>query len=40
MEQSEFLREVVAKFEALQIPYFVTGPVAAIFYGEAVAVGE
>lgn len=35
MEQSEFLREVVEKFEGLQIAYFVTGSVAATFYGQA-----
>jgi hypothetical protein len=34
MEQSELLRFVVAALERLSIPYFVTGSVVTIFYGE------
>lgn len=34
MEQSELLRSVVQVFERLNVPYFVTGSMATIFYGE------
>ena len=34
MEQDELLRTVVASFERHGIPYFVTGSIATIFYGE------
>ena len=34
MEQSELLRFVVSALERLAIPYFVTGSVVTIFYGE------
>jgi hypothetical protein len=34
MEQSELLRFVVVALESLGIPYFITGSVATIFFGE------
>jgi len=34
MEQSELLRFVVSVLERLDLPYFVTGSMATIFYGE------
>lgn len=34
MTPSQLLRLVAERFEALQIPYFVTGSVAATYYGE------
>ena len=34
MEQSELLKYVVDKIETLRIPYFITGSIASIAYGE------
>ncbi len=34
MEQSELLKYVVDKIEALRIPYFITGSIASMAYGE------
>ncbi|MFH0889448.1 MAG: hypothetical protein V1871_09610 [Planctomycetota bacterium] len=34
MEQSELLRFVVKCFESLKIPYFITGSIASMAYGE------
>ena len=34
MEQSELLRFVANTLEKLGIPYFVTGSMATVFYGE------
>ena len=34
MEQYEFLTHIVRCLEALKIPYFITGAVASIAYGE------
>ena len=34
MEPSELLRHLIQRFEELEIPYILTGAVAAIAYGE------
>jgi hypothetical protein len=34
MELSDLLRSVVSVFEGLELPYFVTGSMATIAYGE------
>ena len=34
MEQSELLRFVASTLEKLGVPYFVTGSMATVFYGE------